>query len=76
MKNPLSQRSRLAADWIPTEVEFLAIQAAQDAPQVSEVEEHEEPAEEEIIDPRWLRGGASYQRFPVYESDEEEAEAW
>jgi hypothetical protein len=68
------ERSRLAADWVPTEEELAAIQAGEETSLSTEFEE--EKGEEEA-DPRYLPGGKFYRYFPHggYSTDEEEADA-
>ncbi len=62
-----SQRSRLAADWAPSEEEIAATRAAEDYSFTPDVAEE--------LDPRWMIGGKSHQPYAKYESDEEEAAA-
>jgi hypothetical protein len=62
-----SQRSRLAADWEASPEEIIALRQAH--------EEVEEELDDGEVDPRWVKGGKSYQRFSPYATDEEEAQA-
>ena len=70
-----SQRSRLAADWEPSDDELAAIQADEEAAFIAEFQRTTEPSQSGEADPRWLRGGASHQKFSSFATDEEEEEA-